>query len=474
MATLITLTILLTCLLAGTVYLLLRESTKTKKLRSELQRFDFIKSLDDHKLKLHKQIKSAKELLPPLETLADMEKHRLELDSTIESLKQNEVSLTEQLAEERRKLQRLQVKTAELEEQLEVQSFGLYEPRYDFNDSERYAQEIKTIRAEQKRFVKEKTATHCSQEWAVEGDARKGLKMIQEHAKLMLRAFNYQCDATILKVRYNNIETMEKRINNAFDQVNKLGQSKSLFITNAYLRTKLKELYLVHEYRDQLNYEKEERRLERERLREEAKARQEIEQAKKLAEEEQSAKEEALKLARADLAKAHDAEKDQLNGLIAKLESELQSVLERKERAISRAQLTRSGHVYIISNIGVFGEKVFKIGMTRRLEPLDRVKELGDASVPFPFDVHAMIFSDDAPALEKALHKAFNDKRLNLVNLRKEFFQVELSKIKTEVLKDYPNAKFAMFPEAEDYRKSIAKRTKMNAINMPANSQGTF
>ena len=257
---------------------------------------------------------------------------------------------------------------------------------------------------------------------------------------------------------------MEKRIQRAFDQVNKLGESKKLFITNAYLKMKLQELYLVYEHRDQLNAEREEQRRIKEQMREEERARREIEKAQKKAEEEEKAKEFALQRARLELENAHDTERAKLNELVAKLEGELQEALANKERAIARAQQTRSGHVYVISNVGVFGEGVYKIGMTRRLEPLDRVKELGDASVPFPFDVHAMIYSEDAPSLENELHRKFANKRLNLINLRREFFRVGINEVQAEVAKEYPDASFISFAEAEEFRRSNALREQIDSV----------
>ena len=126
--------------------------------------------------------------------------------------------------------------------------------------------------------------------------------------------------------------------------------------------------------------------------------------------------------------------------------------------------LTRVGHVYIISNVGSFGENIYKIGMTRRLEPMDRDKELGDASVPFPFDVHALITTSDAPSLENALHKHFNHRRLNLENERKEFFHVTIEEIRDELEKLkhqlglQSELRLTLLAEAREYRISQAKR----------------
>jgi hypothetical protein len=156
-------------------------------------------------------------------------------------------------------------------------------------------------------------------------------------------------------------------------------------------------------------------------------------------------------------------DKAKLNSRIEELQNRIAEI-EEKKRAISQAMLTKTGHVYIISNVGSFGENIFKIGMTRRLEPMDRVKELGDASVPFPFDVHAMIRTSDAPTLENALHDHFDYRRLNLENQRKEFFRVSIDEIKEELLglKDTlgidSELKLTLLAEAKEYRMSQAKR----------------
>jgi hypothetical protein len=145
-----------------------------------------------------------------------------------------------------------------------------------------------------------------------------------------------------------------------------------------------------------------------------------------------------------------------LEGLVSRLESELREALDRKAKAIARAQLTKSGHVYILSNIGAFGEGVYKIGMSRRLEPLERVYELGGASVPFPFDVHAMIYSENAPDLECALHRHFTNRRINMINLRREFFRVTLEEIRAAVAEHFGHVTFVLEPEAAQYRQTCA------------------
>ena len=221
----------------------------------------------------------------------------------------------------------------------------------------------------------------------------------------------------------------DTRIRRSWGAINNLGKSNDCTITDAYLDIKLTELFLTHEHHEKRHEEREEQRLIREQMREEERATREIEKAKTQAEKEAKQSLEALAKARAELEAASGRKQDALNAKISVLEGLLSQAEANKERAIARAQMTRSGHVYIISNVGSFGENIYKIGMTRRLDPMDRVKELGDASVPFTFDVHAMIYSEDAPGLENTLHKHFDDRRVNLVNKRKEFFKVSLDDI---------------------------------------------
>jgi hypothetical protein len=191
-------------------------------------------------------------------------------------------------------------------------------------------------------------------------------------------------------------------------------------------------------------------------MREEEKARREYERAIREAEKEEDAIKKAMERIQKDVAKASDDQRQRYEAQLAELAQKLQAAEEKNKRALSMAQQTRTGHVYVISNIGSFGEEVFKIGLTRRLEPLDRIHELGDASVPFPFDVHAMILSQDAPALEHALHRHFLATQMNKTNPRKEFFRVPIATIREELEKLGVQASWTMAAAASEYRESLA------------------
>ncbi|MCP4546691.1 MAG: DUF4041 domain-containing protein [bacterium] len=348
-----------------------------------------------------------------------------------------------------------------LRDAAEIQSFGFYEPHFDFGTSEEYKNAVKINRDKQKSTMKRKDeAAFCAIDWTVEGSKAKGRQMINKQLKLMLRAFNGECDAAITKARFDNVTRLEERIERSFAAINKLGETNQCRITRAFKELKLEELRLAYEYAVKKQDEREEQRRIRVEMQEEERARKEIENAQREAEKEENRFEQALIKARAELEQARDSQNEALRKKISLLEEQFREAHDRKEKAISRAQLTRSGHVYVISNIGSFGEDVFKIGMTRRLEPLDRVKELGDASVPFPFDVHAMIYSEDAHSLESKLHERFPEKQVNLINQRKEFFGVTLAEVRDAVTEFSPDVEFITTAVAEQFRASAAIRKK--------------
>lgn len=350
----------------------------------------------------------------------------------------------------------LEADVALLDEQAHLFSFGLYTPRFDCSSSAEYAGRLEEVRNRQKALLKAKRAAVGDVEWTVNGSKTEGRKQINQTLKLMLRAFNGECDAAVAKVRYNNVHVMEARIQKAWDVINGLAEVQQCRITPDYLQLKLDELHLEFEYEEKVQAEKEEQRRIREQMREEEIARREIEKARADAEEEERRAERALEKARREVADAVGARQSKLQAQIAELERRLTEAHERKERVISRAQLTRSGHVYVISNLGSFGEHVYKIGMTRRLDPLDRIKELGDASVPFDFDVHAIIYADDAPALEYELHRSFTRHRVNRVNERKEFFRVSIEAIADAVRQHRGDIEITLAAAAPDYRKTLA------------------
>jgi LPXTG-motif cell wall-anchored protein len=347
-----------------------------------------------------------------------------------------------------------------LEENVEAIAVGLYKPHYDYDSSTAYREAQDALWAKQKEMVKAGKAVVSAKAWQVQGDSRAGERMTKQYLKLILRAFNGECDAAIARVSWNNVTKMEERIRKTCEAINELGGVMEMRITREYLELKLAELRLEYETERKKREEQEEQRRIKEQMREEERALREAEKAKLEAEEEEARYENALEKARAELAKAKGDSLELLQQKIQQLDAALHKAHELKERATSMAQLTRSGHVYVVSNVGSFGENVFKIGMTRRLEPLDRVKELGDASVPFDFDVHAMIYCEDAPSLECEFQTRFQERAINLVNPRKEFFAVSIDDIQGLVRERGLNVELTKLAEARDYRETLALRAE--------------
>jgi hypothetical protein len=349
-------------------------------------------------------------------------------------------------SEKRATLKKLEQQVAIYDEKLSFAELGVYEPHFEFNDADEYKQEIIRNRERQKTMISAKTSTLCPTDWQVDGSRTRGQTMINRQTRLTMRAFNNECEAATANTRWNNVNAMEKRIINAAKQIDKANESMKLRISEQYVSLKLNELHATHEYRERLKMDKKERT---------ELAREEREEKKLLAEAEAAEREEERYQKLLDKARS-EAGVDE--GRIAELEAALAEAHATSERARAMAEMTKSGYVYIISNIGSFGENVVKIGLTRRLEPDDRVKELGDASVPFGFDTHAMIYSDEAPALENALHKEFVDRRVNASNMRKEFFRVGLEEVQEAVKRLAPSASFFSDREAQEWHETISRR----------------
>ncbi|MGE0018235.1 MAG: DUF4041 domain-containing protein [Draconibacterium sp.] len=423
--------------------------------------FDFLKKKEFEEIK---QLKSQLERYKPIvdvEAEAEIQKKNLERlialkQSELKSVEDNFSKLNSDYQSALETYSKLRKEISIFENKLDLIEFGVYEPIYDFEKSEDYKTELNRIIELQKNLISSENAAICRTNWRIDGSEAKGRASTKRYIKLTLRAFNGECDSLISKVKWNNVNQMRERIIKSFDTINKIGESQTVSIQREYLELKLKELNLEYEYQLKRQKEKEELRAAQEAMREEEKARREFEQAQKEAEKEESNYQKALEKARKEIEQATGDKHDKLQAQIEKLEQELKEAQEKKERAISMAQQTKRGHVYVISNIGSFGEQVFKIGMTRRLEPEDRIKELGDASVPFQFDIHAMIYSEDAPNLENELHKSFTNRKVNMLNYRKEFFNVTVDEIEQKVKEIGIEAEFHKIPEAMEYRETIA------------------
>lgn len=312
---------------------------------------------------------------------------------------------------------------------------------------------LKDARSSSARMVTAGTAATCDY---VEYNRR------TTAVRFVVDAFNGKVDSILSKTKTDNYGKLEQQIRDAYHLVNLNGQAfRNARITPEYLDARLQELKWAVTVQELRAKEIEEQRRIREQLREEAKAQREYERAQRQAAKEESMLKKAMEKAKSMLAKANEEQKAKFEAQLQELQDKLAEAEARNQKALSMAQQTRHGNVYVISNVGSFGENVYKVGMTRRLEPLDRVRELGDASVPFSFDVHAIIESDDAPALEHTLHQELALMQMNKVNPRKEFFRVKLEDIRALVEKHGLTVKWTMAAEAAEYRETIAIEERM-------------
>lgn len=405
----------------------------------ELSKFEDIADLDKEKESILTSIKEEKD---------KFEQEKKQNEDTIKSLEEQIASLIKECEEKKSQI-------IELDDTILLQDFGMYSPVYDFANLEMYKGRLDEIRQQQKNMILAKTAASCSRVWTVDGSLSKGQAMTNQNIKQIVRCFNDECDVLISKVKFNNVMAYIEKIHKSADALNRMNTKNAVSLSSDYVELKVQELKLAYEYARKKQDEKEEQRRIREQMREEVRLQKEIEEARKDIEKEQKHYANALEKINKQLVSCDDEERNLLLEKKAEIEKHLGELQTAIKDIDYREANKRAGYVYVISNIGSFGENVYKIGMTRRLDPMERVDELGDASVPFKFDVHAMIFSDDAPALETALHHAFENKKVNMVNARREFFNVTLDEIEDVVRKNYDKTvDFIKIPQAEQYRES--------------------
>lgn len=388
----------------------------------------------------------------------DVAKWQVSYDSFFKSvnmLKEENEQLSHAVEEKKNEL-------AVLDDEIMAEGFGLYRPRFDFASSSQYKDALKSLRVEQRQAIKSANEAAKSTNWTVNNSKSQGRKMVCDLQKLLIRAFNSECDELVSKVKFSNIDKTVERIVKSADTASKLGSVTGVRVPHEYVQLKTKEAYLAYEYAVIKEKEKEAIREAKAQEREELKVQKEIEEKRKQLRKEETQYEKALSEAKSKIENAVGEELEALKAKIAALEANISEVKKGISDVDYREANKRAGFVYVISNIGSFGESIYKIGMTRRLEPMERISELSDASVPFNFDVHALIFSDDAPGLEAALHREFEGRKLNLVNTRREFFKCSLDEIKEAILKNYDKTvDFVDFPDAEQFR--ISEKMRQSA-----------
>lgn len=374
--------------------------------------------------------------------LLDTKKQKDDLAIEINELENKKATLSNQVIE--------------LTDQVNVESFGLYEPRYDFSNSLSYKARLDEIRLSQKEMIKNELAIIIFRPMTLDRSASRGKSMQKKNGKQLIRTFNGESEAAINKVSYSNIGRIEKKIEKSFTDLNKLNDPNGISLSSKYLDSKLDELYVGFEYETKKQQEKEDLREQRQREKEEKALQKEIADKQKNIDKEIKHFSTMLDELKSEMKSKSEKEQLALQKQIDELQAKINENEKQKNELDYRIENSTAGYVYIISNIGSFGKNVLKIGVTRRLEPMERVDELGSASVPFKFDVHALIFSYDAYKLESELHDKFADKRINKMNSRKEYFNLSIDEIK-DTLNQYKDLTidFNEIPEASEYRESL-------------------
>lgn len=375
------------------------------------------------------------------------------LAAEIARLRGEQSQLAGDLAARRTELSGLQSQLVMAREEQILQEVGVYDYNHRLEDSAAYKDRLDALRQQIKAMSKKDGgAVLATTNWTVEGSAAKGRKMVNDISKLLLRAYNGEADVLVGKLRPYKLEAAIDRLAKSKQTITRLGSTMSITINEQFHRARIEELRLTADFLAKKEEEKEAEREEKARLREEARARKEFEAEKARLLKEQAHYSSALESLRATGSPEE----------VAAAEARLVELDEAITGVEDRAANIRAGYVYVISNFGAFGPEMVKIGMTRRLEPMDRVRELGDASVPFRFDVHALVFSDDAVSLESRLHDAFAAQRVNLVNLRREFFYATPAQVKAVLSRqDGSLLEFVEEPVAEEWHLSANAREQL-------------
>lgn len=385
-----------------------------------------------------------------LRTSSTTERETIHADTTRE---RNDVraAAAKEKDELSRELRELKSQVVDVSDEAMLQEVGIYRYHHPLDTSMAYKSQMDTLKVRIKDMAKaDGRAVTCVTDWTVEGSRAKGQKMVRDFSKLMLRSYNTEADILVRAMRPHQRDKSVERLTNARAAISRLGKSMGIEITNDFHHLRVEELQLMADYLARVAEEKEMERAERERMREEEKARREYERETAKLQKERSHYETVL----AKLRENGD------ESAVAEAEVKFAEIEEALRGLTERAANIRAGYVYVISNIGSFGERMVKIGMTRRLDPLDRVRELGDASVPFRYDVHALIFSEDAVGLEGDLHKHFHTGRVNAVNERREFFYATPEEVgrALEAL-GVKALEFEVMPEALEWRQSQSVRS---------------
>lgn len=393
----------------------------------------------------------------------DIEIKKVDLAKLEQQIKKGKevISLDTELAQKRNELAQLNEEIAVANGNLNLQEFGFFERQYSFSDSTKYKDKLDSLRMQQKSMVKNGTAGRIITPMLLDNSKSKGKAMQNQLIKAALRGFNGEADALLVKVSVVNVDNKIKALRKVFEQLNKMYARNLIEITYPYLDLKIEELRLAAEYEFQKQEEKELLREQREKEREDKKLQAEIKAKRKQLEKDRDHFKNMVAKVTELLKEAKNDEVDELKRQLAEYQDKLSELDEIEEDIDYREGHATAGYVYVISNIGSFGEDVYKIGVTRRLEPLERIRELSSASVPFQFDVHALIFSEEAFALETELHNQLANYKVNKVNGRKEYFKVSFEEIRN-ILATHKELTVELNEDAEafEYRQTKAIESK--------------
>lgn len=353
--------------------------------------------------------------------------------------------IQEEIAQANGELASLKHQVLDVRQAIDVQEFGLYDFEHPAEASARLGAELSAIRLDIRQCVSNKRATSAVSNFTFNNSSSKGKQFVNALSRMMLAAYNAEAENAIKTVRAGGLSTAQARLERAAQRVSKNGQMISLHITSEYHYLRMRELELAARHLAAVQAEKEAERERRQELREAKRVEEELKRERQKLDKELAHYTNALA--------ALEARGDEAG--LAEIRERLEQINKAIEDVDYRASNVRAGYVYVISNVGSMGERMVKIGMTRRLNPNDRIRELSDASVPFNFDVHALFFSDDAYEVEAMLHRHFADRRVNRVNKRREFFYATPAEV-LEALQEHNVAvvEFRTEPEAEEYRAS--------------------
>lgn len=403
-------------------------------------------------------------------TIEDKNSTMKELEKTIENLKEEIGEIDGQHSERQIRLEnefqndfiqykekrrKIESEINAIKEELKILNDKAIETYYYFSDygnttSQECLNQLSILKA------KENELRRSEDDVDIFDDSEKK-KVVERTIRQMLRNFNSECDNILMNIKIKNIDSIRSKIIKSYETMNNLYSTDGVALTEDILSIKLEQATLLYNYEIKRMEEKEIQLAIKEKMIEEAKAEREIEQQKKKIEKDLEQHTREVNRIMKYMQKTQiDAERQLYIDKIKELEDKIKTLQADKETVIEREANAKAGFVYVISNIGSFGEDIYKIGMTRRLEPMDRIRELSSASVPFEFDVHAMIFSSDAPELENTLHKHFADMAVNKVNPRKEFYKVDIDEIEKVVKENYNDTvQFTKIPIAAEYRRSM-------------------